>query len=67
MEKTIGGREGNPDIEIQALYLRPAAEQPDTVAVPRELLDRQVDVCADAGAWSARKELRALLGKEGEA
>lgn len=42
------------------------AEQPDTVKVPRELLERGVNGTAEESLRAVR-ELRALLGKEGEA
>lgn len=49
----------------------PAAEQPDTVKVPRQLLEdaaHWLDAHASSGSAEAyiARELRALLGKEGE-
>lgn len=41
----------------------PAAEQPDTVPVPRELLFRHLEEIGEY-AWDTFDELRALLGKE---
>jgi hypothetical protein len=44
----------------------PAAEQPDTVPVPRELARALLDEGKRADTWAAQDKLRALLGKDGE-
>lgn len=46
--------------------LLPAAEQPDAAPVPRELLERHLDEVGEY-AWETYDEMRALLGKDGEA
>jgi hypothetical protein len=51
-----------------ALAAPPAAQQPDTVKAPRELLDSAARSCANGWVdYHTARELRALLGKEGEA
>lgn len=44
-----------------------AAEQPEAVKVPRLLLQEALEVAEDVGHDGLRIELRALLGKDGEA
>ncbi len=49
-----------------ALAAPPAAQQPDTVKVPRELLDSAARSCANGWVdYHTARELRALLSKEG--
>lgn len=72
MAKTAGGREGNPDIEIQALYLRPAAEQPDSarsIMTDEDMrrLRRFHEICedSDAGGHDLPKEAVKRLERAG--
>lgn len=58
------------DLFVERLLKRaapPAAEQPDTVKVPRELLGRCLFAAGKACTVSLEAELRGLLRKEGEA
>lgn len=56
---------GNVTMALAELERRQAAEQPDTVKVPRELLERHIDEVGEY-AWDTDDEMRALLGKDGE-